>query len=206
MAAQTSARKESENAARERRCLVSGEIRPREELIRFVLSPESAVVPDLAGSLPGRGLWVTATREAIEVAAAKNLFAKAAGENAKASPGLADDVARLLRERCLQLLGLAKSAGITVLGQTQVEAASRASQLALILIADDAASDAAKIRVSAPVIRLFTRSEMGAALGHDQLVYAGLRPHGLTEKLQNEISRLAKTAARAHISEESERK
>ena len=63
---------------RERRCLVTGEVRPCAELIRFVVSPEGRVLPDLAGDLPGRGLWVAADRAALERAGAKGLFARAA--------------------------------------------------------------------------------------------------------------------------------
>ena len=32
----------------ERRCIASGEIKPAEELIRFVCGPDGALVPDLA--------------------------------------------------------------------------------------------------------------------------------------------------------------
>ena len=44
-------------ASRESRDLVSGEVRPRETMIRFVAGPDGWVIPDLAGRLPGRGLW-----------------------------------------------------------------------------------------------------------------------------------------------------
>src|ERR1700761_606307 len=91
-----------------RRCLVTGEMRVKDELIRFVIAPDQIVVPDLACNLPGRGLWVTATREAIETAVRKNLFAKAAKSPAKPDPDLADKTAQLLRRRALDWLGLAK--------------------------------------------------------------------------------------------------
>ncbi|MFZ3034661.1 MAG: DUF448 domain-containing protein, partial [Parvibaculum sp.] len=71
----------------ERRCIVSGEVGPREALIRFVIGPDDLVVPDLAERLPGRGLWVTASREAVETAVRKGLFAKAARTKAMASEG-----------------------------------------------------------------------------------------------------------------------
>ena len=51
-------------AARQRRDLVSGEVMPEARLIRFVASPDGKVVPDLPRSLPGRGMWVAATRAA----------------------------------------------------------------------------------------------------------------------------------------------
>src|SRR6202050_2264838 len=94
--------------ANERRCLVTGEMLPKDELIRFVVAPDCSIVPDLAQNLPGRGLWVTASRTMIATAAHKNLFAKAAKTSVKAGEDLADTVAQLLHKRCLDFLGLAK--------------------------------------------------------------------------------------------------
>ena len=60
---------------RERRCLVTGEVRPKAALVRFVVSPDGAIVPDIAERLPGRGLWLTARRDIVAAAVAKRLFA-----------------------------------------------------------------------------------------------------------------------------------
>lgn len=188
----------------ERRCIVTGLVRPKDELIRFVVSPDHNIVPDLAGNLPGRGLWVTAEREAIEAAAQKNLFAKAAKAQVKVEPALADVVAQLLRKRCLDWLGLARSAGIAVLGQPQVEAALKAKTIVLLFVADDAAANGLEKVNPASAVRCFNRNELGAALGHDQIVYAGLKRHGLTEKLQTELVRLEKIASTPHLIKETE--
>lgn len=163
---------------------MTGEMKPRAEMIRFVIGPENAVVPDLSENLPGAGLWVTANPESIRQAAKKNLF-----KAARPSDALPDDVANLLRRRCLTFLGLAKGAGIAVLGESQTEAALRAGKLALYLHAPDA-TRALDNRLSISECDLFSRLEMGAAFGYDQIVYAGIAPHGLAEKLKLEINRL----------------
>ena len=41
-------------------------VKPVAELIRFVVAPDGAVVPDLKRRLPGRGIWITATRPALQ--------------------------------------------------------------------------------------------------------------------------------------------
>ena len=172
-----------------RRCLATGEMKPRAELIRFVIAPDKSVVADLSENLPGHGLWVSASRDAIELAIKKNLFAKAAKEQAYPAADLVDSVAALLRKRCLTFLGLAKGAGIAVLGESQTEAALRAHKLALFLHAPDATRTLDN-RSGVCDCLLFSRDEMGAAFGYDQIVYAGLVPHGLTEKLKLELNRL----------------
>jgi hypothetical protein len=112
-----------------------------------------------------------------------------AKEPAKPAPDLADIVAKLLRKRCCDLLGLAKGAGVAVVGESQTESALRANKLALYLHAPDATRKIDN-RFATSECDLFSRDEMGAALGYENIVYAGLMPHGLTEKLKLEIIRL----------------
>src|SRR4051812_43971922 len=61
----------------ERTCVVTRQVRPIEDLLRFVVDPSGTVVPDIRRRLPGRGVWVTARRSVLEQAAAKNVFARA---------------------------------------------------------------------------------------------------------------------------------
>jgi predicted RNA-binding protein YlxR (DUF448 family) len=171
-----------------RKCLVSGELLDKEELIRFVVGPEQNLVPDLAQKLPGRGLWVTADRASIDTAVQKKLFARAAGEKVNVSSNLADWVAELLKKRSLDLLGMAKGASLTFLGETQVEQALKAKKLALLLLADDA-SQPIDNPDHIPECRLFTRAELGAAFGYEQIVYAGLKSQALTKTIKNDIRR-----------------
>jgi predicted RNA-binding protein YlxR (DUF448 family) len=200
-AAHTSARNERSARAQDgaRKCLVTGEVRPKDELIRFVVSPDHRIVPDLAQNLPGRGLWVTASRDTLETAVRKNLFARAAKAPAEIDAGLADQVVALLRKRCLDFIGMGRRAGLAVLGQPQVEAALKGKKLTLLLLADDAKSEPAPASAGVDVCRVFTRDELGAALGHDQIVYAGLKPHVLTSKTIVELARLEKIVVPHHI-------
>src|SRR5689334_17212106 len=98
-------------ATRERRDIVTGEVRDEAGLIRFVAGPDGAVVPDLARKLPGRGLWVAADRASVETAAKKGLFARAAKAKVTAPADLADLVESLLKRRLLSALGLARRGG-----------------------------------------------------------------------------------------------
>jgi hypothetical protein len=173
-----------------RKCLVTGAAKPKSELIRFVLDPAHNVVPDLAARLPGRGLWVTASREALELAQRKKLFSRAAKTQAIANPNLPEQVEKLLAKRCLELLGLARGAGLVVTGQPQVEQALKAGELAFVLAASDAGKDGLKkVQCATLVSSGFTRTQLGEALGRGQAVTLGLRQHALTEKLRTELGR-----------------
>ena len=173
-----------------RRCLVTGEIKPKGELIRFVLGPDSVVFPDLAARLPGRGLWVSAQRDVLAQAISKNMFSRAAKTKAVVPADLLDQTERLLARRCLELLGLSRSAGAVVTGQPQVEHALSHDQLAFLLLASDAGRDCRKKLSRAPILDSgFSREALGAALGHEHLASVGLKFHPLTKKLESECVR-----------------
>jgi predicted RNA-binding protein YlxR (DUF448 family) len=176
-----------------RRCIVTGTVRPRQELVRFVISPEGQVVPDLAADLPGRGLWVTAKRAVLAQAVAKQVFAKAARRAVKADAGLVDQVTDLARRRCLDLIGLAKRAGQAVAGFDKVDGALRQGKVAILLAAADGAADGRKklaaLAGSLPLAALFDSAELAAALGREHCVHAAIMPGGLATRFALEMRR-----------------
>jgi predicted RNA-binding protein YlxR (DUF448 family) len=176
--------------AGERRCIVSREALPRRRLIRFVLSPDNEIVPDIDESLPGRGFWVEARREPIETAARKNIFAKAAKQQVKVDPALADRLEAMARRRVLELLGLARKAGQVRSGFEKVKGrlAADDKKPGLLLIAGDSGRDGkAKLsRMGKGWVKLEgpSAAEMGAALGRDLVVHVAVEPGRLAEKLE----------------------
>jgi uncharacterized protein len=179
----------------QRRCLVTRVSGPRDHLVRFVLGPDNRVLPDLEERLPGRGMWLSADRDVVNRAVAGNLFARAARAPAAAEADLAEKVERLLARRALDSLGLARRAGQVVAGFEQVRAALRASNVAvLIAAADGAAEGRAKLRRLAPALPLiaaFSRGELGAALGREEVVHVAVAPGALARRLLRDVERLA---------------
>jgi hypothetical protein len=179
----------------QRRCIVTGEVKDKSEMVRFVAAPDGRVVPDVAGNLPGRGLWLTASREVVEAAVAKGRFAKAARGRTVSDVDLGDQVGRLLARRCLDLIGLARRAGQAVTGFEKVRACLRQDDAAVLLAASDGAGDGrAKLSGLAgtiPEVTVFSRAELSSALGRENVVHAALRAGGLAEKFTMEAARLA---------------
>ncbi len=58
-----------------RKCVASGEMKPKKELIRIVRSKEGEVSIDLTGKKSGRGAYLTLNRDIIELAKKKNVLA-----------------------------------------------------------------------------------------------------------------------------------
>ena len=186
-----------------RRCIVTGEVRPKRELLRFVVGPDGRVVPDIRGRLPGRGLWLRPARHILARAQRRGLFAKAAGSIVQAPEDLGDQVAALLRRRCLDLIGLARRAGDVVVGYEKVKASLEAGRAAVLLAAGDGADQGRrKLRRLAaarggglPLIEAFSSAELGAALGRERAVHAALRAGDLAKLLCLEARRLESVLA-----------
>jgi uncharacterized protein len=178
-----------------RRCLVTREVLPKTDLIRFVVGPDAMLVPDVAGRLPGRGLWVKAQGEVLAAAVAKRLFAKAAKQQVEVPADLIERTGALLAQRCLDLLGLARGAGQAVAGFEKVRDWLATGRAGLLLAAADGAADGrrklAQLAQGIPVLTLFSSVELSAALGRDNVVHAALAKGGLAERMKVEAGRLA---------------
>ena len=122
-----------------RRCIASGVSRPRDAMLRFVVDPGGALVPDLGESLPGRGLWVSAERATLEKACERGLFARAARRPIAVAPDLIDEVERQLTARGLDILGLARRAGALITGFDKVQRALVERRVAVLVEASDGA-------------------------------------------------------------------
>jgi len=183
------------SAARSRRCIATGDCGPTAGMLRFVVSPAGEVVPDLAETLPGRGLWVTATREALETAVQKRGFARAARRAVLVDAALAEKVEALLATRCIEFIGLARRGGAAVAGFEKVRAAVRAGRVGVLLFAANAAADG-RGRIEGigdrlPVIDILDRRELGKAFGRDEAVHGAVMPGRLAQRLELEAARLA---------------
>src|ERR1700748_229136 len=113
----------TEKSATWRMCAVSREQRPTGELIRFVVGPSGEVVPDIKRKLPGRGLWIAASRQAVEEAVRRHHFSRGFKTNVRAAPTLADDIEALLIRSTVEALGIAAKARQVVSGFAKVESA-----------------------------------------------------------------------------------
>lgn len=179
----------------ERRCIATGEVQPKAGLVRFVVGPEDRVVPDVAGKLPGRGIWVEATRASIDKAARKGLFSRAARRTVAADPDLSGQVERLMAERVVGLLSLARKAGAAVAGFEKVKDWLDKGRAAVLIQAYDG-SERGRAKLWPPegedtLIGCLSAAELGLAFGREHAIHGALAPGGLADRVVEEAARLA---------------
>lgn len=169
-------------------CIVTREVKDEAELIRFVRSPDGEAVPDLARKLPGRGVWVSLNRGMVAEAARRKLFARGFGAETAVPPGLPDLVAKLLRDRALALLSLARKAGEAVSGFGKVEDMLRSGRAGLLLHSREAQPDGCRkldrlAGPNVPVTAIFETRELDLAFARPNVVHAAVARGALAEKL-----------------------
>jgi hypothetical protein len=190
-------RDDEDKAMTERRCIATGEVRPVESLVRFVVGPDAAIVPDIEGKLPGRGLWVTAERAALEKA--RTAFAKAARQAVVVPPDLVLRVEALLAARLKASLGLAQRAGLLVQGFDNVLRSFETKNPPRLLVeASDGAADgrrklqaaAGKLGLQTAILDCLSSAELSLALGRSNVIHAAVKPGLLAERLIVDSARL----------------
>ncbi|MDZ7574881.1 MAG: RNA-binding protein [Pseudotabrizicola sp.] len=178
----------------ERKCIVSGESQPKAGLIRFVLGPEDMIVPDIQGRLPGRGIYVSADRDALAKAVKKNLFSRAARQPVKVPDDLPDMVERLLVQRVIDLISLGRKAGDAICGYEKVKEWLIKGQARTLIQASDG-SERGKDKLRPPngretLISCLTAGEMGLAFSRERAIHAALAAGGLNNRVVEEAARL----------------
>ncbi|ETR77984.1 DNA-binding protein [Afipia sp. P52-10] len=165
-----------------RMCALTRQVRPIDELIRFVVAPSGQVIADLRRKLPGRGLWLTASHRAVAEAAKRGVFSKGFKRDIPAQPALADDTERLMVRAAVEALAIAAKAKQVVSGFAKVEnALKRGNAIALIHAADGAADGIRKLdgmidreTPGFPIITALTSAELDLALGRANVIHAAL--------------------------------
>lgn len=170
----------------ERTCALTRDLKPVSEMIRFVVGPAGEVVPDVKRKLPGRGIWITATRAAIEEAVKRNVFARGFKRDVRLARDLAADIERLLERSALDALAIAGKAGRVVGGFAKVETTiAEDDVLALIHAAEAAADGKRKLNAALhrnrgekpreiTVINTFSGNQLDLALNRPNVVHAAL--------------------------------
>ena len=191
---------EEDEAMRQRRCIVSGEVLPDSKLIRFVVSPDGQVTPDVAAKLPGRGIWVGATKAALTTAIKKGLFAKAAKANVKIADDLVARVEGQLVARIQSDLGMARRAGLLLMGfDTVLRALQSDTPPALLIEASDGSGDGKRKLFGASharglkiqTIECLTSADLSVAVGRENVIHAALKSGRLQERLSLDAERLS---------------
>jgi len=171
---------------RERMCVLTREVRPVADLIRFVVGPDGAAVPDLKSKLPGRGVWVTATQDALAEAVKRKALVRGFKREVRLNADLVTQTGQLLEQAVLDALAMVGKAGLVATGFGKAEAAltDENEKIIGLIHAAEAAPDGVRKLGAAlrrrdsgdqvAVITSLTTAQLDLALGRPNVVHAAL--------------------------------
>lgn len=190
---ETEIRSDGHKTAPDRKCVVTGDVQPKNGLVRFVAGPDGQVFPDVMGKLPGRGVYVTADRAVMAKAVAKKAFARGLKQQVTVPDGLIDDVERQLVRRVIDLISLARKSGAAIAGYEKVKTWLDKEEARVLIQANDG-SERGKSKLSTPhrgsYIGWLTADELGMAFGRQTVIHAALGSGGLSKRVVDEAQRL----------------
>jgi predicted RNA-binding protein YlxR (DUF448 family) len=168
---------------RARLCAATRTVRPVSDLMRFVVGPNGEAVPDVKGKLPGRGIWVTATRDALGEAIRRRVFARGFKREVRLPGDFVERAEALLERAVLDALAVVGKAGLVATGFAKAEAALERGQVVALLHAAEASPegcrklDAALRRRAGNlpvVIGFLNAAQLDLAFNRPNVVHAGL--------------------------------
>ena len=194
----------------ERSCVVTRTVKAPEDLIRFVVSPDGVLTPDLRRKLPGRGVWTSLSAATVAEAIKRKAFERSLKTKVMIPPDLAAMIDGLMHRDAVQALAMANKAGLVSSGFAKVEASIGSGRLAAVIEASDGAEDGrrkigqALRRVAAaraegglkvretPVVAEFAAADLELALGRSHVIHAALAPGPAAEGFLSRWRRLVR--------------
>ena len=177
----------------ERKCIATGQVLSKSELVRFVVGPNNVLYPDPENKLPGRGLWVKADRSAIAKAVKEKLFSQAAKQSANCIENLPEQVEKLITNCITNLIGLSRKSGQCVGGYEKVKDWLKKDMVKVLIQSSDG-SNREKSRLKTPkdgsFIGWLTSRELGKAFGRENITHCALASGGLTQRIVEDAQRL----------------
>ncbi len=180
-----------------RRCLVQRASFPRESMLRFVVGPERQLVFDVGATLPGRGLWLSASGDVIEKSLKNGVFSRAAKAQVNVPPDLRARVEAALKRRIFDLCGLARRSGNAIAGFEKAREWLVSGKAGLVCQAVDGSAEERARFIGGrdlPVVAVLTSAELGQIFGREQVVHVAIAKGSLATKMQNEVLRLTGVA------------
>ena len=183
-----------------RKCIATEESKEPIKMIRFVLDPFGAVVPDLAEKLPGKGMWITSCYGTISKAVEKRLFERSMHQRVIISNSFLEDIEQILVDRAVSAVGLARRAGRVLAGHAKIDHALRQGKVLLRIEAKDGSRDGrnklTRLNPNIPVLDCVYSEELARAFEKHNAVHLAIAVNnkkgddGLMAKFKKDFGRL----------------
>jgi hypothetical protein len=177
-----------------RKCVLSGKVLDKDELLRFVVLDDGRMLPDFNKQIDGRGFYISNSKTLLDSLTAKNPLGKVLHKKVDVPADLSQTVENVLCKKGIDAINLARKAGGLVLGFEKVKDTISKGKAAFVIEAVDAGADGKqKIAAMAKNLEKFTLYDtetLDKALGRENTVYLVVK--------KCEIAKMVKTALKRY--------
>ncbi|MDX2493877.1 MAG: DUF448 domain-containing protein [Desulfuromusa sp.] len=182
----------------QRTCVACRQTKDKNQLVRYVVAPDGAVLVDYRQRLPGRGAYTCFTAECLRDAVKKNSF-----QRCFKVPNYSVDTTQLMQQlimaveqKITNLIGMSRKSGQLISGSNMIiDALRKKSSIALVIIADDISSGiGSKIeglakREDIATAHLYNKQMIGQMIGKEERSVIAVQNGLLADSLLNELRR-----------------
>ncbi|MEA3362498.1 MAG: DUF448 domain-containing protein [Thermodesulfobacteriota bacterium] len=182
----------------QRTCVACRQVKDKNQLVRYVVAPNGAVLVDYRQRLPGRGAYTCLTSECLRGAVKKNSF-----QRCFKMPNCSVDSTQLLQQlsmaveqKITNLIGMSRKSGQLISGSNMIiDTLRKKSSVALVIIANDISSGiGSKIeglakREKIATVHLYNKQMIGQMLGKEERSVIAVQDGLLADSLLTELRR-----------------
>ncbi|MGB1361427.1 MAG: DUF448 domain-containing protein [Alphaproteobacteria bacterium] len=177
-------------------CLVNRKVLPTTEMIRFVVSPDNKVIPDIKGTLPGRGMWIECNPNSIAKAIKGNLFSKSAKKSVNVDADLLELTEKLLRKRIIEHISLARRSGNGINGFEKVKELLKSGECHLVFLSNAQSDSSEKLigmckMLELPFYTVLSIDDLSQIMAGENVNYAGIKKCGISNVINTEATKLS---------------
>lgn len=162
-----------------RKCLLTGEVKSKEYLLRFILLRDGTVLPDFNKKLDGHGFYISNSKKLLEGLVVKNPLNKILHTKTVVGADLPQMVENILCNNGLNAINLARKSGDLILGLEKVKDIIAKGRAAFVIEASDAGDDGKqKIATMAKDVEkyvLYDVATLSKALNRENTVYLAVK-------------------------------
>ena len=177
-----------------RKCIITGEVKPKSELLRFTVLKNGDFIPDFNKKFSGKGVYISNSKSLMEKAFKTIRIGKLLHCNVNPYPDLADLVEKILAAKGLEALNLARKSGKLVLGFEKVKDCILKNKVAFVVEAFDAGNDGkekinALCKDNTEKFELYDSATLDRAFNHDTTIYLAVLKSEISAMVYENLKR-----------------
>ena len=183
-----------------RKCVLTGVVKSKEELLRFVLLQDGTVIPDFNKKVSGHGFYISNSKRLLTELTVKNPLNKILHTKTIVGENLPQIVENILCQKGLEAVNLARKAGNLIPGFEKVKDIIAKGKAAFVIQATDAGDDGkqkiAEMAKNIEIITVYDVATLSNALKRENTVYMAVLNNPM-----NNMVRLALTRYQTFLNE-----